>query len=133
MNRTELAAFLRSRRAKLSPQEAGLPSGLGRHTPGLRRREVAQLAGISVDYYIRLEQGRSPHPSKQVLAALSRALMLTLDEREYLYRIAGESPPPSGGLIRDITPGTRYLLDTLTETPAYVVYVKYDLLAWNRA
>jgi transcriptional regulator with XRE-family HTH domain len=132
MNRSELAAFLRSRRAKLSPDEAGLPSGQRRHTPGLRRQEVAQLAGISIDYYIRLEQGRSPHPSKQVLSALARALMLTQDEREYLFRMAGESPPPATGLIREISPGTRYLLDSLTETPAYLVDAKYDLLAWNQ-
>jgi transcriptional regulator with XRE-family HTH domain len=96
-NRAELAAFLRGRRARLSPRQVGLP-GAGspghRRTPGLRRQEVAQLAGMSVDYYIRLEQGRGPHPSRQVLSALARALMLTADERDYLFRVAGESPPP---------------------------------------
>jgi len=83
-NRAELAAFLRARRARLSPRQAGLP-GTGspgrRRTPGLRRQEVAQLAGMSVDYYIRLEQGRGPHPSRQVLSALARALMLTVEVR----------------------------------------------------
>ncbi|HEX5290710.1 MAG TPA: helix-turn-helix transcriptional regulator, partial [Streptosporangiaceae bacterium] len=76
--RTELAAFLRSRRARLSPRQAGLPAAGApgrRRTPGLRRQEVAQLAGLSVDYYIRLEQARGPHPSRQVLSALARALM----------------------------------------------------------
>ena len=76
--------FLRTRRHRLRPADVGLPGGGRRRTPGLRRQEVAQLAGISVDYYIRLEQARGPHPSRQVLTALGRALMLTADEREYL-------------------------------------------------
>jgi transcriptional regulator with XRE-family HTH domain len=134
-NRAELAAFLRGRRARLSPRQVGLP-GAGspghRRTPGLRRQEVAQLAGMSVDYYIRLEQGRGPHPSRQVLAALARALMLTADERDYLFRVAGESPPPVVGPSREITPGIRHLLDTMPDTPAYVVDAAYNVLAWNR-
>lgn len=114
------------------PTDVGLPGGGRRRTPGLRRQEVAQLAGLSVDYYIRLEQARGPHPSRQVLSALSRALMLTADEREYLFRIAGESPPPSPGPSREVSLGTRALLDTLADTtPAYVVDAKYDVLAWN--
>ena len=131
VRRPELAAFLRSRRARLLPSEVGLPDGVRRRTPGLRRQEVAQLAGMSVDYYIRLEQARGPNPSRQVLSALSRALMLTRDEREYLFRIAGESPPPTVGPSREVTPGLRYLLDSLPETPAYIVDAKYDVLAWN--
>ena len=134
-NRAELAAFLRARRARLSPRQVGLP-GAGspghRRTPGLRRQEVAQLAGMSVDYYIRLEQGRGPHPSRQVLSALARALMLTADERDYLFRVAGESPPPVAGPSREITPGIRHLLDTMPDTPAYVVDAAYNVLAWNR-
>lgn len=132
LRRDELAGFLRSRRAKLRPTEVGLPDGVRRRTPGLRRQEVAQLAGMSIDYYIRLEQGRGPHPSRQVLAALARALLLTRDEREYLFRIAGESPPPSAGPSREVTPGLRHLLDAMTETPAYLVDASYDVLAWNR-
>jgi transcriptional regulator with XRE-family HTH domain len=132
LRRDELAAFLRSRRARLRPAEVGLPQGVRRRTPGLRRQEVAQLAGISIDYYIRLEQARGPHPSRQVLAALARALILTRDEREYLFRIAGEMPPPTTGPSRELTPGLRHLLDALTESPAYVVDAKYDVLAWNR-
>ena len=134
-NRAELAAFLRARRARLSPRQVGLP-GAGspghRRTPGLRRQEVAQLAGMSVDYYIRLEQGRGPHASRQVLSALARALMLTADERDYLFRVAGESPPPVAGPSREITPGIRHLLDTMPDTPAYVVDAAYNVLAWNR-
>ena len=77
MNRAELAKFLRTRRERLVPTDVGLPVGERRRTAGLRRQEVAQLAGISIDYYIRLEQGRGPHPSRQVLSALARALMLS--------------------------------------------------------
>jgi transcriptional regulator with XRE-family HTH domain len=131
-NRAELAAFLRARRARISPRDAGLPEMGRRRTPGLRRQEVAQLAGMSVDYYIRLEQGRGPHPSRQVLSALARGLMLTADERDYLFRVAGESPPNVAGPGREITPGIRYLLDSLPETPAYVVDAAYNVLAWNQ-
>lgn len=137
--RTELAAFLRSRRDRLRPADVGLPEGgLGglsggdrRRTPGLRRQEVAQLAGMSIDYYIRLEQGRGPQPSRQVLMALTRALMLTADEREYLFRMAGENPPSATGPSRELLPAIRALLDAMPLTPAYVVDAKYDVLAWN--
>src|SRR5262249_53069639 len=107
LNRGELATFLRRRRSRLRPADVGLPSAGRRRTPGLRRQEVAQLAGISVDYYIRLEQARGPHPSRQVLTAIARALMLTADEREYLFRMAGESPPAVAGPARETSPGTR--------------------------
>ena len=132
LNRGELATFLRTRRSRLRPADVGLPSAGRRRTPGLRRQEVAQLAGISVDYYIRLEQARGPHPSRQVLTAIARALMLTADEREYLFRLAEQSPPAAAGPSREITPGIRNLLDSLPETPAYVVDAKYDVLAWNK-
>ena len=132
VRRVELAEFLRSRRSKLVPADVGLPEAGRRRTPGLRRQEVAQLAGMSVDYYIRLEQGRGPRPSRQVLAALARALMLSIDEREYLYRIIGENPPPSAGPSRELPSPVRILLDSLPATPAYVVDAKYDVLAWNR-
>jgi transcriptional regulator with XRE-family HTH domain len=132
MNREDLATFLRSRRDRLRPADVGLPAGQRRRTPGLRRQEVAQLAGMSVDYYIRLEQARGPHPSAQILAALSRALMLTADERDYLYRLAGERAPRAVLPVRQISPGIRSLLDSMPETPAYVVDAKYDILAWNQ-
>ena len=130
-NRAELAAFLRARRARLSPRAAGLPEVGQRRTPGLRRQEVAQLAGMSIDYYIRLEQGRGPHPSRQVLAALARALMLSGDERDYLFRMAGEAVPQPVRPGREITPGIRHLLDSMPATPAYVVDAAYNILAWN--
>jgi transcriptional regulator with XRE-family HTH domain len=130
-NRAELAAFLRARRARVAPQDAGLPAIGRRRTPGLRRQEVAQLAGMSVDYYIRLEQGRGPHPSRQVLSALARALMLSADERDYLFRMAGEAPPQPPRPSREITPGIRHLLDSMPTTPAYVVDAAYNVLAWN--
>jgi transcriptional regulator with XRE-family HTH domain len=131
LNRDELAAFLRARRARVSPRDAGLPEVGRRRTPGLRRQEVAQLAGMSIDYYIRLEQGRGPHPSRQVLSALARALMLNGDERDYLFRTAGEAPPLPVRPSREITPGMRNLLDGMPTTPAYVVDAAYNVLAWN--
>jgi transcriptional regulator with XRE-family HTH domain len=129
--RTELGAFLRTRRARLRPSDVGLPAGSRRRTPGLRRQEVAQLAGISIDYYIRLEQGRGSRPSRQILLALARALVLTRDEREYLFRMADESPPSSGGPSREVAPAIQHLLDSLVNTPAYVLDAKYEVLAWN--
>jgi transcriptional regulator with XRE-family HTH domain len=131
VNRDDLAAFLRTRRYRLRPADVGLPAAGQRRTPGLRRQEVAQLAGMSVEYYIRLEQARGPRPSRQVLAALSRALLLTADEREYLFRLASESPPAAAVPVRDVSAGIRNLLDSLPDTPAYVVDAKYDILAWN--
>ncbi|RNL86646.1 XRE family transcriptional regulator [Halostreptopolyspora alba] len=132
LNRADLAAFLRSRRDRVRPTDVGLSEGERRRTPGLRRQEVAQLAGMSVDYYIRLEQGRGPRPSRQILAALTRALMLTTDEREYLFRVAGENPEPTGGPNREVPTAIRSLIDSMPETPAYVLDAKYDILAANR-
>ena len=132
VNRQDLAAFLRARRARLTPRDAGLPETGRRRTLGLRRQEVAQLAGMSVDYYIRLEQGRGPRPSRQVLSALARALLLNGDEREYLFLTAGEAPPQPARPGREITPGIRHLLDGMPATPAYVVDAAYNILAWNQ-
>jgi transcriptional regulator with XRE-family HTH domain len=132
VRRAELAEFLRSRRARLVPTDVGLPQSGPRRTPGLRRQEVAQLAGMSVDYYIRLEQGRGPQPSRQILAALTRALMLSIDEREYLFRLTGEAPPPTAGPAQEVPGAIRVLLDTLRQTPAYVLDAKYQVLAWNQ-
>jgi transcriptional regulator with XRE-family HTH domain len=132
MNRDDLAMFLQTRRHRLRLADVGLPQTGPRRTPGLRRQEVAQLAGMSVDYYIRLEQGRGPHPSRQILAALARALLLTTDEREYLFRLADQNPPLAAAPSRPISPGIRSLLDSMPEIPAYVVDSKYDVLAWNQ-
>ncbi|RSN10709.1 hypothetical protein DMB42_16165 [Nonomuraea sp. WAC 01424] len=107
-----------------------MPGGGRRRTPGLRRQEVAQLAGMSIDYYIRLEQGRGPHPSRQVLGALGRALMLDQDERAHLFRLAGqvlETPR----IREDVPAGILHLLAFLEDVPAYVMDARYDLRAWN--
>jgi transcriptional regulator with XRE-family HTH domain len=109
MDREVLAAFLRARRAHVRPSDVGLQAGRGRRTPGLRREEVARLAAISVDYYIRLEQARGPRPSRQVLSALARALRLSDDERAYLFNLVGESPSPPGP-SREVPPGIVRLL-----------------------
>jgi transcriptional regulator with XRE-family HTH domain len=92
---------------------------------------VARLAGISVDYYAQLEQARGPRPSRQVLAALARALRLFDDERNHLYHLAGEVPGPLRGPSREVPIGIRHPLDRLTDAPAFVVDAKYDVLAWN--
>ncbi|GAD82750.1 helix-turn-helix transcriptional regulator [Nocardia asteroides] len=130
--REELAAFLRARRAALRPADVGLPDIGPRRTPGLRRQEVAQLAGISVDYYIRVEQARGARPSRQVLTALARALLLTVDERDYLFRISGENPPPVVGPNREVSGAVRIMLDNL-RAPAYVVDAAFEILVWNTA
>ncbi|MGW0200411.1 helix-turn-helix transcriptional regulator [Nonomuraea sp. NPDC003201] len=130
MNRDELADFLRVRRARVTPAEVGLPGGERRRTPGLRRQEVAQLAGMSIDYYIRLEQGRGPHPSRQVLNALARALMLSQDERAHLLHLAGHAVETP--LIReDVPESLLHLIEFLEEVPAYVLDARYDIRAWN--
>jgi transcriptional regulator with XRE-family HTH domain len=131
MDRAELAEFLRRRRGRVQPADAGLEAGGRRRVPGLRRQEVAQLAGMSVDYYVRLEQGRGPRPSRQMLAAISRALRLSDDERAYLYHLAGEVPGPPPGPPRDVRPGVLHLLDRLDDTPAMVCDASYDVLSWN--
>ncbi|MEU0567971.1 helix-turn-helix transcriptional regulator [Nonomuraea sp. NPDC005983] len=130
MNRVELAEFLRSRRSRVTPREVGLPEGDRRRTPGLRRQEVAQLAGMSIDYYIRLEQGRGPHPSRQVLNALARALMLSQDERAHLFHLAGQ-PVETSRRTSDVPDRMLHLIAFLEEVPAYVLDARYDILAWN--
>lgn len=131
MDRTALAEYLRARRARVTPGTVGLPEGGHRRVPGLRRQEVAQLAGISIEYYIRLEQARGPRPSRQVLAAISRALMLSIDERAHLFHLAGETPGPQSLPDSDVPVGVRHLLRSLAAIPAFVVNARYDLIAWN--
>ena len=131
MNRPELADFLRRCRERLRPQEVGLAAGPRRRTPGLRREEVALLAGMSTDYLMRLEQGRSPQPSTQLLGALARALRLDDDERDHLYVLAGHRPPAGRLAGRHVRPGLLYLLDQLTTVPAQVLSDLGDVLAQN--
>src|SRR3954464_8851063 len=131
MDRRELADFLRRSRERLRPQEVGLPAGPRRRTPGLRREEVSQLAGMSADYYMRLEQARSPQPSPQILSSLAHALRLSDDERDHLYLLAGHRPP-AGRLAGDhIRPGLLFLLDRLSDAPAQILNDIGDLLAQN--
>jgi transcriptional regulator with XRE-family HTH domain len=108
----------------------GLPEGPRRRAPGLRRQEVAQLAGISIEYYIRLEQARGPKPSRQVLGGLARALVLDREERTHVFHLAGELPDTVSS-SREVPPSIRNMLAGLHDFPAYVVDACYDILAWN--
>jgi transcriptional regulator with XRE-family HTH domain len=131
VNRPELADFLRRCRARLAPADVGLAEGARRRTPGLRREEVAQLAGMSVDYYTRLEQARGSRPSRQMLTALARALRLTADERDHLFHLSDEEPPREAGGSGHVRPGLLLVLDRLHDTPAQVVSDFGDVLAQN--
>ena len=132
----ELGAFLRSRREAMSPAEVGLPHHSRRRTPGLRRSELATLAGVSVDYLIRLEQGRDTHPSAQVLAALAEALRLDDNDLDYLRELSAisngtELCPQAAATTRAVRPTVRAMLDQLEPAPAFVVNHLGDLLAWT--
>ena len=131
VDRTELADFLRHCRARVAPADVGLSHGVRRRTPGLRREEVAQLAGMSTDHYTRLEQARGSHPSRQMLAAVARALRLTGDERDHLFHLAGEEPPRDRPATEHVRPGLLLILDRLIDTPAQVVNDRGDVLAQN--
>ncbi len=129
----DLGDYLRVRRAAVTPAESGLVTSGLRRVPGLRREEVALLAGMSADYYVRLEQGRERHPSPQVLDALARALRLDGDARQHLYRLAKVSPPdlvPAG--VEHVDPHLRRLMDMWPDNPALVLGRAYDVLAANR-
>jgi transcriptional regulator with XRE-family HTH domain len=131
MDRSELGATLRSWRERLGPTDVGLPAGVRRRTPGLRREEVCQLAGVSVDYLTRLEQGRGAHPSGAVLTALARALRLSTAERDHLFHLAGSSPPVPGRISDAVRPSVLRLMDRFTDLPAMLLNAKLDVLAWN--
>ena len=132
--REALADFLRDRRARLSPAEVGLPPGIRRRTPGLRREEVAQLANIGTSWYVWLEQGRDVHPSAPVLESIAQALKLTLNERRHLFVLAGQSLPAHTFPVEEqVSPSLQRVLDDLDPTPAYVIGRRWDFLAWNRA
>lgn len=127
----ELGRALHGWRDRIAPATVGLPACGVRRTAGLRREELAQLAGLSVDYIIRLEQGRATSPSAQVLSALARALRLSAAEREYLYLLAGQPAPGPGQLSAHIPPGVRRLLDQLDGSPLSVHDAAWNLILWN--
>ena len=127
----EFAAVLRSWRDRVDPAEVGLPAGPGRRAPGLRREELAALSGVSVDYIVRLEQGRAGNPSPQLLGALARALRLSRAERDHLFRVAGALPDPDGTMPRHITPGVQRILDRIGDVPLAVFTASWDFLLWN--
>ncbi|RIJ76755.1 XRE family transcriptional regulator [Nakamurella silvestris] len=127
-----LGTTVRAWRDRLSPSAAGLPSRHHRRAAGLRREELAELAGISVDYVVRLEQGRSSSPSAQVVGALARALRLTDAERDHLYRLAGLAPPGGAEISDHIPPGVHRLLQRLGDVAVGVFAADWQLIWWNR-
>jgi transcriptional regulator with XRE-family HTH domain len=141
LGQNQLGEFLRARRGRLRPADVGLPAGIGpRRTPGLRREELAAVAGLSMDYYIRLEQGKETNPSGPILDGLARALRLNEEEQAHLYRLAdlaaGRRPRPGPGRALvpgrpQVRPGIRQLLGTVRPCPAYVLSRTSDLLAAN--
>ena len=131
MDRQELAAFLRSHRERLRPADAGLPAGPRRRTPGLRREEVAVLAHISTEYYVRLEQARAPRPSAEVLTGIAAALQLTAQESDHLHDLAGAAPLRTGRVRRDVRPSVLALLDRVPSTAGFVLSATFEVLAWN--
>jgi transcriptional regulator with XRE-family HTH domain len=133
---TDLGGFLRARREALRPADVGLVDNGRRRTPGLRREEVAALAGVSIDYLTRIEQGRDVNPSASVLAALAAALRLGDEERTHVAKLAAiansrELCPEATPLADEVSPGVRHLLDDLGSTPAFVVGPIADVIAWN--
>jgi transcriptional regulator with XRE-family HTH domain len=133
MSAGELGEFLRAQRALVTPAQVALAPGAKRRVPGLRREEVALLAGVSVDYYVRLEQGRERHPSVQVLDALSGVLLLDDDARLHLYRLADIAPRPAAGASPErVDPDLVQLMEAWPDNPALVLGRTYDVLARNR-
>lgn len=127
----ELGKTLHAWRDRVAPEEAGLPAGGRRRAPGLRREELALLAGLSVDYIVRLEQGRSDSPSVQVLTALSRALRLSDAERNHLFVLAGQVEPSPGRISAHIPPSVQRIVDQLAGTPLCVYDASWTLITWN--
>jgi transcriptional regulator with XRE-family HTH domain len=128
----ELGPTIRAWRDRLSPAAAGLPAGRARRAAGLRREELADLAGVSVDYVVRLEQGRSVNPSAQVAAALARALRLSTPERDHLFRLAHLVPPADDQISEHIPPGVQRMLARLGDAAAAVFSADWQLIWWNR-
>ena len=130
---TGLGATIHAWRDRLTPADVGLPAGRGRRAVGLRREELSELAGISVDYIVRLEQGRAATPSAQIVSALARALRLDRDERDHLYRLAGLQPPRDTAITDHIPPGMQRVLTRLGDAPVAVFAADWRLIWWNRA
>jgi transcriptional regulator with XRE-family HTH domain len=132
--RDELADFLRNRRASVTPDDVGLPNGGRRRTPGLRREEVAQLAGVGTTWYTWLEQGRDVRASMEVLESIAQALRLTPAERGHLILLGrGEQAPPLCAPAEKVSPTVKRLIDNLGPNPANLIGRRSDILAWNRA
>jgi transcriptional regulator with XRE-family HTH domain len=131
--RRELAEFLRRRRERVAPEDVGLARGSRRRTPGLRREEVAQIAGVGVTWYTWLEQGRPVSPSASVLEAVSRALRLDAAECDHLHRLAGTIAPTDDRAAVRLDPEIQVIVDGLVPYPASVVNARFDVLAWNAA
>ncbi|MFF8843169.1 helix-turn-helix transcriptional regulator [Streptomyces sp. NPDC015127] len=131
--RAEMREFLRSRRARLTPADVGMPPGTGRRTPGLRREEVAVLAGVGVSWYTWLEQGRDINVSADVLDAVARVLRLEPAEREHLYLLAGLNPPQSPPAALPVPEPLRRLIDGWLPRPAYVIDRHWNVVVVNRA
>ncbi|HEX9065782.1 MAG TPA: helix-turn-helix transcriptional regulator [Streptosporangiaceae bacterium] len=134
--RSELAAFLRTRRERITPEEVGLPPGIRRRTTGLRREEVALLAGVGVTWYTWLEQGRPINASTQVLDAIARTLKLDQTEREHLYRLADvpevRAAEEEAAQLAEVVPDIQEVIDGFTALPAALLNERFDLLAWNQ-
>ena len=128
-----LGATIRAWRDRLTPAAAGLPMRRARRAVGLRREELAELAGVSVDYVVRLEQGRATTPSAQIVSALARALQVSREERDHLYRLAGLQPPQDGTITDHIPRGTQRVLTRIGETPVAVFAADWRLIWWNRS
>ncbi|MEU9268862.1 helix-turn-helix transcriptional regulator [Streptomyces sp. NPDC048251] len=127
-----LGATIRAWRERLSPSAVGLPSARTRRAVGLRREELADRAGVSVDYVVRLEQGRATAPSAQVVASLARALRLTVPERDHLYRMAGLVPPRDDVIPDDLPPGVHRVLNRLGDVAVAVFAADWRMIWWNR-
>jgi transcriptional regulator with XRE-family HTH domain len=128
-----LGATIRAWRDRLTPAAVGRPAARGRRAPGIRREDLAEIAGVSVDYVVRLEQGRATSPSAQVATALARALQLTREERDHLFRLAGLQPPGDGMISDHVPPGMQRVLARLGDSPAAVFAADWRLVWWNES
>jgi transcriptional regulator with XRE-family HTH domain len=128
-----IGSYIQTWRHRVQPADVGLSAGSSRRTRGLRREELASLAGISVDYLVRLEQDRATNPSTQVLAALSRALRLTIQERDHLYTVAGQAPPRKSAMATHVPSSVQRLVDRMADLPVAVYDPAWTIITWNAA